>query len=177
MPQHKGYIPPNKIVMTDFQKEFIIANFKSMDNKSIAKAVGLSKTYVTTYAYNLGLQREIIINWTKEQLNFFMENWRTIGNCELAEIINRDYPGKKIFKESTITKKMTSLGFKRNLHETFIIRERNRKSGRWGNPNPAKDGKEAPKLFIWVNSKTKVEVPLGKSIEEIQKKYSYLNKL
>jgi len=175
MPQHKGSVPPNKIIMSQFQIDFVNENFKKLSNEEISKATGLSKTYVRMYAYSIGLQRGLVINWTSEQEKFLLENWRKIGNVEMANIINSTYPGKKVFDKKTISKKLTLLGFKRNIHETFIIRERNRLNGLWGNPNPAKDGKDAPKLFISINSKTKVEVPFGKTIDEVREKYSYLN--
>jgi len=175
MPQHKGSVPPNKIIMSQFQIDFVKENFKNLTNDEISLATGLSKTYVRMYAYSIGLQRELIINWTAEQEKFLLENWRKIGNIEMANIINSTYPGNKIFNKKTISKKLTLLGLKRNIHETFIIRERNRLNGLWGNPNHSKDGKDAPKLYISINAKTKVEVPFGKTIDEVKEKYSYLN--
>jgi hypothetical protein len=41
------------------------------------------------WAYSEGLQRELIVNWTKDQLDYFFQNWRTTGNKEMADYITK----------------------------------------------------------------------------------------
>jgi hypothetical protein len=172
MDKRIGRVPPNKIEMQQWQKDFVRNNFKTMTNEEIAAKTGLSKTYVRMWAYSEGLQRELIVNWTKDQLDYFFENWRTTGNKEMADYINANLPSKKVFKRSTISKKMELLGLYRTPKETFEIRERNRLNGIWGNPQENKTLVKIESKYVQVNSKLRIELKPGQTPEMVLQKYS-----
>lgn len=167
------FVPENKIFMTDFQKNFIIENFKSMTNDGIAAAIGLKKTYVRLYAYSLGLQREIKMYWNKDQEQFLLDNYATIGNTELAKMINEQFPSEKIFNKKTIEKKLILLGIKRTTKMLANIRERNRLNGMWGRPNESKSNSFVSSWLV-INDKLKVQLKPGQDPNEVKEKYSRL---
>lgn len=175
MDKRIGRIPSNKIDMQQWQKDFVIDNFKSMTNEQIAEATGLSKTYVRMWAYKQGLQRELKVDWTSEQISYFLENFRTTGNKEMADFINKNIPSKKVFKRSTISKKMELLGLIRTPEEIKAIRERNRLNGLWGPPMEKKVKKPVISFvsrFVMVNPKMRIELKPGQTAESVLQKYS-----
>jgi hypothetical protein len=163
------FVPPNKIFITDEQEKFIRDNFKTMDNESIAKEIGLSKTYVSMFAFSKGFKRDLKILWSKEQTDFLLENYKSIGNTELAFLLNQKFPSKKNFKKSTITKKMFLMRLKRTKKEQYDILQRNRLNGCWG--NPVDYGLKSVAKFIRLNDKTIVSVSSKKNNVEVLEKY------
>lgn len=168
------FVPPNKIFMTEKQKQFVKDNFKTMTNEQIAEATKLSKTYVRMYAYSIGLQRELIVHWTDEQNAFFIENWQFIGNVEMAKILNETYPGKKVFTKRNISKKLTNLKLKRTAREEDDIRERNRLNGMWGPPMENKSLPVLKKIWIQINPKMRVELKPNQLPAQLLEKYKHL---
>lgn len=61
-----------------------------------------------------------------------------------------------------------------NLHRTkldwWTIKERNRNRGSFGKKNE-KNKSQPPKRYLYLNSKTRIELKPGQSIEQIKKKY------
>lgn len=173
----KKFIPPNKIVLTEYQKQYIKDNFFKMTNEAIAAELGLSKTYTRMYAYSLGLKRSDVCRWSKEQNEFFLENYSTIGNKELVKLLNEKFPGQKVITKKSISKKFLTLGIRRNYQEHCLITERNRLMGCWGYPINRKKREPKKQLFVVVNSKTRVFLKPGQTVESVMNKYSHLNHL
>lgn len=174
----KKFVPVNKIFLSDETIQFIKDNFKLMTNEEIAKATGLSKTYVRTYAYNLGLKRLILVNWTKEQTNFLIRNYRDLGNAEIADYINKYFPSCKVFTRKNISKKMTLLGLIRTGDMLNNIRERNRLKGVWGAPVKKKIPVLIKENFVSVDAKTRIVLKPGQTAAEAIENYknNYLNR-
>lgn len=171
----KKFVPPNKIFLTDYQKEFIKENFFKMTNEEIADELGLSKTYMRTYAYSIGLRRSTVFNWSKEQVQFLLDHYKFIGNIELAKMMNEKFPGQKVMNKGRISKKLDLLGIKRTQSEENLIRERNRIFGCWGPPVKRSPKKPKKEFYISINAKTRILVQPGQSVENLRNKYAYLN--
>lgn len=173
----KKFIPPNKIVLTEYQKQFIKDNFHSMTNEAIAAELELSKTYMRMYAYSIGLKRSTVHCWSEEQTAFLLENYSTIGNLELVKLLNENFPGHKVITKKAISKKFLTLGIKRSYKEHCLVTERNRLMGCWGPPKTRKKREPKKQLFVVVNSKTRVFLKPGQTVESVMSKYSHLNHL
>lgn len=120
-----------KIVFSDSDIAFLKSNFKSMTNKEIASALGLKITRVRTKAYELGLKRMQLEYWTPVQVQFLKDNYKTIGDTELAEIFDVKWFKQKGWTKNHIEKKRRYLNLKRTKHQLKKIKLRNTKMGRW----------------------------------------------
>lgn len=163
-----------KIIFSEEDIQFIKDNFKLMTNQQIADCLGLKKTIVRTKAYELGLQRMDLEYWPKEAVQFLKENYHKIGNLEICRIFSKLYPKEKGWSTSHIDKKLEQLNLKRTKLDLYTIKERNRDNGSFGKRNP-KNNTPAPKQYLYINSKTRIEVKPGQSIEKLKQKYSIVN--
>lgn len=119
-----------KIIFSDQDLQFIKDNFQKMTNDEIAAALGRKKTIVRTMAYSLGLKRMEMEYWTPEQIAFLNENYKSIGDVELAEIFENEWPKNKPWTKKHIEKKRRYLILKRTVKQLEKIHLRNKKSGR-----------------------------------------------
>ena len=69
--------------------------------------------------------------WTEEQITFLKENYKTIGDKELAIIFNKKWKKEKTWSWKHIEKKRVYLQLKRTPEELKKIKERNKKRGCW----------------------------------------------
>lgn len=120
-----------KIIFSDADIQFIKDNFSTMTNQQIADALGLKITKVRTKAYELGLKRMELQRWTKKQEKFLKENYKEIGDTELAEIFEVKWFKSKGWTKKHIEKKRRYLKLKRSHIEKKNIKERNRLMGRF----------------------------------------------
>lgn len=95
MGRKKGFVPYNKIVWTDEMDQYIFNNWDNKTNKQIAEGLGLKLTVVRTRIYSLGLKRMELEYWTPSQVLFLMENYKEMGDTEIAEIFSQEWPEKK----------------------------------------------------------------------------------
>ena len=65
---------------------------------------------------------------------------------------------------------MGYLGLKRTKLDWFMIKERNRNNGSFGNKNP-KNNPLPPKAYFYLNPKTRIEIKPGQSVEQLKQKY------
>jgi hypothetical protein len=159
-----------KVIFSEEEIQFIKDNFQSMTNQQIADALGLKKTVVRTKAYELGLQRNEMEYWPDEAVKFLKENYHKIGDREMARFFNKEFPKNKNWTCRQIQKKMAYLKLKRTKLDWFMIKERNRDNGSFGNRNP-KNNPQPPKSYFYLNPKTRIEIKPGQSVEQLKQKY------
>ncbi|KAA2218280.1 hypothetical protein [Maribacter flavus] len=109
---------------------FLKMNYKQMTNQELADALGIKMNRCRKKIYELGLQRYRMEYWTKEQVQFLLDNFKELGGVELAEILQENNPKKKGWHKNHINKKMAQLGLKRTPEDYQKIIERNIKNGR-----------------------------------------------
>lgn len=159
-----------KVIFSEDEIQFLKDNFHSMTNQQIADALGLKKTIVRMKAYDLGLQRMEMEYWPPEAVEFLKENYHIIGNREMCRIFNKEFSKKKGWTPSHIDKKLKQLEIKRTKLDWYMIKERNRNKGSFGNRKP-KNNPPPPKAYYYINSKTRVEIRPGQSVEQLKQKY------
>lgn len=166
--------PQNKITLTEAQTNFLKENWQTMTNKQLAAALGLNLTRTRTELYNLGLKRMELEYWTDQQIKYLRENFRRIGDKELAEIFNTKYPKQKSWKSHHIQKKMSYLGLKRNKLDWFLIKERNRENGSFGNKNH-KNNPKPPQVYFHLDARTKIVLTPKTDVDSLKEKYENRN--
>ncbi|PIF33014.1 hypothetical protein CLU81_3584 [Flavobacterium sp. 9] len=119
-----------KIEFSEQDIQFIRENFQSMTNDQIASSLGLKKTRVRTLAYSMGLKRMDLEYWTSDQVDFLKQNYKSIGDVELAQIFENEWPKNKGWSKKHIEKKRRYLNLKRTKTELQKVHDRNKKSGR-----------------------------------------------
>jgi hypothetical protein len=120
-----------KILFSQSDIEFIRNNFNSMTNKAIAEVLGLKITRVRTFAYEIGLKRMELEYWTADQVAFLKANYQEIGDVEMAEFFENEWPKNKAWSKKHIEKKRRYLNLKRNENELHLIKIRNTINGRF----------------------------------------------
>lgn len=136
--------------LTESQIEFIRKNFDSMNNPEIARALGLKLQFLRDRLYELGFYRMRLEYWTDEQIQFLKDNFREIGDLELAEIFQEKWPKQKIWSLKHIEKKRNYLNLHRSPQDLANVMQRNVDQGRmnlrskgktnWLSTGPAKEG-------------------------------------
>lgn len=121
----------NKISFTEEEKIFVRNNFKIYTNQQFANHFGLKLTTTRTLIYKLGLKKMELEYWTDEQVNFLKENYKKIGDVELAEIFNSKWTKNKGWTKKHIEKKRRYLGLKRTEKQKLEIVKNNSKNGRY----------------------------------------------
>lgn len=128
MTGNKAY---NAINWTSDMIDFLSANFYLMTNKQLADELGLKLTCVRTKCYTLGLKRMDLEYWTEEQITFLKDNYKQIGDVEIAELFNSFYFKNKGWTKKHIEKKRRYLNLKRTASEIKNIHARNTDAGRF----------------------------------------------
>jgi HNH endonuclease len=126
-----GFIPKNKIIWTYERVAFLKKNWATMTNKELAVAMNLGLTSIRTKCYQLGMLRMEMAYWTKEQVQYLLDHYKTIGDVELAEIFEKKWPKNKRWTLKHIEKKRRYLSLKRTKNQLRLIKERNRVAGRF----------------------------------------------
>jgi hypothetical protein len=121
----------NKYEWTIDEINFIKRNFYSMTNQQLADHLGLKLTHLRTKCYELGLKRMELQYWTGEQIQFLKDNYKKIGDTELAEMFSDRWEKPKGWTKKHIEKKRRYLKLKRNPEEQKAIFQRNKKQGAW----------------------------------------------
>lgn len=120
-----------KILFSDKDIQFIKDNFQRMTNDEIADALNLKKTRVRTFAYEMGLKRMEMEYWTPSQVSYLKQNYQSIGDVEIAEIFENEWPKNKAWTKKHIEKKRRYLKLKRTPIELEEIQIRNTVNGRF----------------------------------------------
>lgn len=166
--------PTNKIVFTPEQHQYLRENYLNLSNKELADALGLKLTRLRNELRVLGLKRMKLQFWTDEQISFLKENFRRIGETEMVEIFTKKYPKEKGWNTSQLQKKMKQLGLIRNKLDLYMIKERNRKRGSFGNIN-FKNNPKPPKVYFQLDARTRIILNPNSNIEAIKEKYQRAN--
>lgn len=139
---------PLKKVWSKTEIKFLKQNWSAMNNKEIAKALGIGLTLVRMKCYELGLKRMELEYWTEEQVKFLRDNYKKIGDKELAIIFNSKWKKQKKWTHKHIEKKRRYLKLNRTKKQIKAIHQRNVDRGafllcpvkRWLTTGVAKEG-------------------------------------
>jgi hypothetical protein len=132
MARLKGSEAANKVHFTKKMDEFLKKNFENMTNQELANKLGLKLTVTRNRLYALGLKRMKLQYWTAEQVQFLKDNYKTIGDTELAEIFAKKWEKEKGWTKKHIEKKRRYLKLKRSKTHLKDIFIRNVQLGRYG---------------------------------------------
>jgi len=160
-----------KIEFSDQEIQYIKDNFQTMSNEQIANELGLKKTIVRMKAYELGLQKMELEYWPDEAIKYLKENYHKIGDREMCRHFSTAFPKQKGWTSRHIQKKMSQLGLKRNKLHWYCIKERNRDNGSFGQKN-LKNNPAPPKVYFYLNPKTRIELRPGQTVEQLKQKYN-----
>jgi len=120
-----------KIELTADEIKFIKRNWKRLSNQQLADSLGLKLTRTRMFLYEMGLKRMELEYWTEEQISFLLDNYKEIGDVELAEIFNSKWVKNKGWTKKHIEKKRRYLKLKRTAVEIENIFLRNLEAGRF----------------------------------------------
>jgi len=127
----KKLIPVNKIEWSAGMLSFLKNNYSTMTNQELADRLGLKLTSTRTKLYELGFKRMELEYWTDDQVLFLKENYKRIGDVELAEIFTEMFYKAKGWTNKHIEKKRRYLKLKRTEQHKNEIQERNKEAGRF----------------------------------------------
>lgn len=121
----------NKITLETHEIKFIHDNYNCMTNLELAIKLGLKITRLRYFLSEMGLKRMEMEYWTKYQTQFLIDNYKEIGDTELAEIFEVKWKKNKGWTKKHIEKKRRYLKLKRTEFQKKNIKERNRQMGRF----------------------------------------------
>lgn len=104
-------------------------HFYKLTNKKLAEALQLKITVVRIKAAELGLKRIEMEYWTDEQIQYLKDNYRQIGDVEIAANMQLFFPKKKPWTKQHIAKKRKYLKLFRTRKQIESIRTRNSSEG------------------------------------------------
>lgn len=119
----------NAIEWSPEMVDFLKANHQFLTNSELAARLGLKLTSVRTKCYELGLYKMLMQYWTDEQVQFLIENYKTKGDTELAEMFAARWQKDKGWSKKHIEKKRRYLKLRRTDEEKDAIREGHRQRG------------------------------------------------
>ena len=121
----KGFIPYNKTVWTDKDILFVKDNFHKMTNPQMAKALGFGLTVVRSKCYEMGLRHMEMEYWDEYHIAFLVDNYKEMGDTEMAEILQAVDPKNKGWSKKHVEKKRRYMGLKRTAKEKASVLKRN----------------------------------------------------
>lgn len=124
-----------KLILSPDEIKFIKDNWTTKTNPELAAALGLKLTKCRDFLRELGLRRMEMEYWTPEQVVFLKKSFKTIGDVELSEIFEAEWPKNKPWTEKHIRKKRCYLNLHRTEKQVNDVRIRNTKSGRYNTVN------------------------------------------
>lgn len=121
--------PDTATVWTQFMINFLKSQYHRLTNPQLAKALGLNLTVTRNKMRELGIKRMEMEYFTDEMLQYFLDNYRTKGNVELAIIFNQKFPKNKKWTSSHFSTKMRNLKLERTPAEVDAIKAVNHAEG------------------------------------------------
>jgi hypothetical protein len=128
-------------ILDEIDRVFIHQNYATMSWNRLLESLNefrgtkIKLSTLITYSRRHGLQKgDIQIRWSPEDIQYLRDNYREMGNVELAKKLTerktsfRIIDGKKVFRRFTkkhIEKKMELLGLKRTDEEVLSLRKNN----------------------------------------------------
>ncbi|SIO53916.1 HNH endonuclease signature motif containing protein [Chitinophaga niabensis] len=136
------------------------------NNRQLAEFLQINIGTVRRICYELDLNRLELEYFTPEQVNYLISNFQMIGDCELAEVFQQQWPKKKGWTKKHIEKKRKYLGLKRTQKQIQLIHHRNVKNGRfaicpvkaWNKRGRSPDGE----IRYWTQKDTGKKYPVIK---------------
>lgn len=167
-----------KIELSAAEIQFLKDNWNKMTNKELADKLGLKLTKTRNVLYSLGLKRMELEYWTEEQIKFLLENYKEIGDVELAEIFNEKWIKNKGWTKKHIEKKRRYLKLKRTAEELEEIFIRNLESGRFqecARKRWETTGSNAiGTIVFWRKSNSEIKIPVIKTADGYVHFYRWL---
>lgn len=120
-----------KTIFTPADEQYIRRNFDTMTNVQLAKELNITLTVVRNKCREMGLKHMEMEYWTDEQIEFLKANYKSIGDCELAEIFQSKWHKNKGWTKKHIEKKRRYLKLKRSDKQIEKIHLRNVSNGRF----------------------------------------------
>lgn len=114
------------------QLAFIQENFDSKTSKrlfeDLVSELDYNKGYTSyrTELYRIGYHKIIMVRWSKAETTFLKENYKTIGNVEIAKALSKN---NRVFTKRQVQKKLQLLKITRTDEELENILERNKANG------------------------------------------------
>ena len=99
------------------QKVFILENWDKHSHRKMAELVGVPETSYRMYVRELGLSKQKHKAWTEEEVQFLLDNYKTMGDMEIGQHLNRS--------NKSICKKRRYLKLKRTKRQASKIRKKN----------------------------------------------------
>jgi hypothetical protein len=121
----------NAIVWTPEMISYIKDNWHLMTNKQLADGLGLKLTTTRAKILELGFKRMELCYWSTEQTEYLLQNYKIMGDVEIAEHFENNFPKNKPWTKKHIVKKRRYLGLKHSQEELQCIFLRNKNIGRW----------------------------------------------
>lgn len=176
MPFRNGTIPPNSITWTKKMLQYLEDNWQHKTNAELAAHLGLKRTSTRMKLYEMGLKKMELESWNEEAISFIRENYKTMGDVELAEIFNKKFPRKKLWKKFHIAKKRGYLNLQRTRKEYEALRSKNSSvGGRAFTINKNSSSKNMHPIWVagliaWRNPELKKEILKHPELIELKRK-------
>lgn len=119
-----------KTQWTPEQIDYLQKNALTKTNRELCNELGYTEHVVRDKCYELGLKKMEMEYWTDEQVQFLIDNYKTIGDVELAEIFQEKFPKVKKWTKSHFSKKRKYLKLNRTKEDIKAIYRRNFETGR-----------------------------------------------
>lgn len=123
---------------TEQQLVFIAENFDSLTSRQLFDVLsfehGLSCQYTSyrTELYNNGFYKVRMRRWTEKETKFLYDNYKTMGNIEIAEKLSKK---NRVFNKKQIEKKMKLEKITRTREEINAIIRKHKEAGRYSEAN------------------------------------------
>jgi len=166
---------PTKIFPKETE-QFIVENHLHMTYNQLQEITGISITRINKKLQSLGFKIIHKTSWTTEQVDFLKNNFRRIGNKDLAVIYNKKWPKQIAWKSSNFKRKLQYMKLKRNKLDLFCIKESYRKRGSWGPPDLKRNPKP-PKVFLKLDDRTTIILTEKSNVDTIIEKYQNRNQI
>lgn len=130
----KEPVYPDPRLWTCIYELFLKAHWGNMLPTEVAKMLGRKVGSCSQRAKFIGLKVNRRRIWTTDAINFVKKNYKTTGNSELAEELNKIYPRKDGIlwhPHKHVRSLLTRLGVERTNEQLNAIRKRNEKAGRY----------------------------------------------
>lgn len=106
-----------KVIWQTEMDRFLIENYASSTNAQLADKLGLTLTITRNRLSFLGIKRFEQEYFTPQQLQYLIENYKTMGNQRIANNLQVLHPKIKPWTKNHVIKKMGYLGLKRTKQE------------------------------------------------------------
>lgn len=129
MPFKNGNLQKHETVWTETMIQFLKDHYRSLTNKQLASALNLRLTVTRNKMRELGLKRMELEYWSKEMVQYLVDNYKTKGDVEIMNYFIMHHPKAKGWKRGAIRKKRKQMNLMRSEKDLVKIIENNCKVG------------------------------------------------